>query len=98
MLNWKLSKLQVSNFRNLSRDVIEFSSSINCIFGQNGNGKTNILEAIYVLVTKKSFRKNASFPQFLGIDGESPEIYLTSIFQDHENENLSFSGKMTFEP
>ena len=31
---------------------IEFGPKINCILGENGNGKTNILEAIHVLSTK----------------------------------------------
>lgn len=94
MLNWKLSKLQVSNFRNLSSELYEFSPGINCIFGNNGNGKTNVLEAIHVLISKKSFRKNASFPQYLGIDGDKPEVYLTSLFVDDEKESQAFSGKI----
>lgn len=68
----KISKLKVENFRNLSGDVIEFSNGINCILGENGNGKTNILEAVHYLSTKKSFRKNASFPQMLSFDCEQP--------------------------
>jgi DNA replication and repair protein RecF len=43
---WKVKKLQAQNFRNLGKDVFEFSPGINCIFGQNGNGKTNLLEVI----------------------------------------------------
>ena len=50
-----LKKIQVNNFRNLSNDIVEFSNKINCIFGENGNGKTNLLEAIYYLSNKKSF-------------------------------------------
>lgn len=90
----KISKLQVSNFRNLQGDIIQFGAKINCIFGENGNGKTNILEAIYVLALKKSFRKNSSFPQFLGIDGEKPEIIISSVFLNQNNEAFSYSARL----
>jgi DNA replication and repair protein RecF len=93
MQNLKVSKLQVTNFRNLEPEVISFSPKINCILGQNGNGKTNILEALYVLSNRKSFRKNTSFPQYLGIDGDKPEILFSSVF-DSEGEPVSYSGKM----
>lgn len=97
MISYKISKLQVTNFRNLNPDVISFSSGINCIVGENGNGKTNILEAINVLATKKSFRKNTGFPQFLSIDGGKPEIIFSSVFNNSENEVVSYSSKMTSE-
>ena len=79
MNSYKISKLQVTNFRNLNSDIFQFNNGINCILGENGNGKTNILEAINVLCTKKSFRKNTSFPQFLSIDGGKPEIIFSSV-------------------
>ena len=90
----KISKLQVKNFRNLQDSAIDLGPYINCIFGENGNGKTNILEAIHVLATNKSFRKNAKFPQFLGIDGERPEIIFSSILTCNDSNILSYSGKM----
>ena len=67
----KITRLQVKNFRNLEDQVVNLSKGINCIFGDNGNGKTNVLEAIYFLATKKSFRKNCKFPQILSIDSEN---------------------------
>jgi DNA replication and repair protein RecF len=92
MIN-RIERLQVKNFRNLLDNVIEFGPKINCIFGENGNGKTNILEAIYVLVHKKSFRKNTSFPQLLSIDGEKPEIIISSVF-NQDSERYSLSSRM----
>ena len=94
MQSFKISKLQVTNFRNLQPDIIEFNSGINCILGENGNGKTNILEALHVLSTRKSFRKNTGFPQFLGIDCEKPEIIFSSVFLDDQETKLSITGKM----
>lgn len=94
---YKISKLQVTNFRNLTPDIISFNNGINCILGENGNGKTNILEAISVLATKKSFRKNTSFPQYLSIDGGKTEIIFSSIFENNQNEKVSYTSKMTNE-
>jgi len=94
MLSYKLQKFQATNFRNLFPDIIEFGPKINCILGENGNGKTNILEAIYVLTNKKSFRKNTSFPQYLGIDGGKPEIILSSVFETGEDDLVSYSAKL----
>ena len=95
MIEYKITKLQVTNFRNLNPDIITFSNGINCILGENGNGKTSILEAINVLATKKSFRKNTSFPQFLSIDGGKPEIIFSSVFENNSNEKFSYTSKMT---
>ncbi|MCO4794544.1 MAG: DNA replication and repair protein RecF [Bacteriovoracaceae bacterium] len=93
-MTFKVDKLQVTNFRNLQPDIIQFSSGINCILGENGNGKTNILEAIHVLATKKSFRKNTGFPQYLGIDGEKTEILFSSVFKNEEETQMSLSAKI----
>lgn len=52
-----ISKLVLNNFRNYSH--LETSFDLNRIFitGPNGNGKTNIIEAIYYLTLGRSFRK-----------------------------------------
>ena len=50
-----LESLEAENFRNLSGKV-SWGPGLNIIFGDNGQGKTNWLEAIYLLATTKSFR------------------------------------------
>jgi DNA replication and repair protein RecF len=50
-----LESLEVHNFRNLSGKVV-WGAGLNIIYGDNGQGKTNWLEAIYLLATTKSFR------------------------------------------
>ena len=95
-MQFKLSKLQTTNFRNLENSIFEFSTGINCIFGNNGNGKTNILEAIHFLINKKSFRKNAGFPQIISIESEKPEIIFSSIFKsvsDDKQSTMTYTGK-----
>ncbi|MGB9181582.1 MAG: DNA replication/repair protein RecF [Pyrinomonadaceae bacterium] len=50
-----LESLEVHNFRNLSGSI-PWGGGLNIIYGDNGQGKTNWLEAIYLLATTKSFR------------------------------------------
>ena len=54
-----LSKLKVYNFRNLSDQTIELNNGPVYITGLNGNGKTNLVEALYLLSGSRSFRTNA---------------------------------------
>jgi len=51
-----LRGLVTQNFRNLEPAEIAFHASTNLVVGRNGQGKTNLLEAIYFLATTKSFR------------------------------------------
>jgi DNA replication and repair protein RecF len=81
---WKVKKLQTENFRNLKDSVFDFSPGINCILGKNGNGKTNLLEAVFYLTNKKSFRKNTDFSQMVNIEGENPEIIIKSVFESND--------------
>lgn len=51
-----VASLQLSGFRNYRELSMVFSSGLNVIYGDNAQGKTNLLEAIYVLATGKSHR------------------------------------------
>ena len=46
----------MNNFRNYEKMEVSFSPKYNIIFGNNGSGKTNLVESIYVLALTKSFR------------------------------------------
>ena len=50
-----LESIEVHNFRNLGGEIF-WGEGLNVISGDNGQGKTNWLEAIYLLATSKSFR------------------------------------------
>lgn len=52
----RICQLRLYNFRNYKEATVTFSSGINLIEGANAQGKTNLLEAIYLLSTGKSFR------------------------------------------
>ena len=49
-----LKKLTILNYRNIATAELEFSPKVNCFVGQNGEGKTNVLDAIYFLSLTKS--------------------------------------------
>ena len=51
-----IKKLQLSNFRNYEGLNMEFSEGVNLLYGDNAKGKTNILEAVFMIATTKSIR------------------------------------------
>ena len=54
----KIDDLKLLNFRSYSSLYLKFNDKLNIIYGMNGVGKTNIVEAIYALSLTKSFRTN----------------------------------------
>ena len=57
-----LEKIVVQNFRNIELQELEFCANVNCILGGNGEGKTNLLDAIhYLSVTKSAIVQNDKY-------------------------------------
>ena len=52
----ELLNLKLTNFRNFEKLNLKFSKSLNLIVGNNGSGKTNLIEAINILALTKTFR------------------------------------------
>lgn len=98
-----LKKLALTNFKNYELNEIEFSPKINCLVGDNGVGKTNILDAIHYLSLTKSFFNNIDSisirhgEDYLIIqgtfvrDGEEDQIYCA--FQKQKQKLLKRNGK-----
>lgn len=53
-----IKKLRLKNFRNYIEEEINFSDNVSLIYGENAQGKTNIIEALYLFSTGKSHRTN----------------------------------------
>ena len=51
-----IKKIKIKNFRNYEEQEIYFNKNINIFYGENAQGKTNIIEAIYLCSLGKSFR------------------------------------------
>lgn len=67
-----LQKIIVSEFRNIKFAELSFVDGINCICGENGQGKTNLLDAIhYLSMTKSAFGTADSFCVRHGMDAFS---------------------------
>lgn len=54
----KINSLTLKNFRNYEKLELDFDESLNIILGENAQGKTNLIEAIYLAAFAKSFRTN----------------------------------------
>ena len=52
----KINNVKLTNFRNYSNSIIQFSDGVNFILGKNAQGKTNLLESIYLCAISKSPR------------------------------------------
>ena len=52
----RIEKLYVQNFRNYEEAEISFSDGVNLIYGNNGQGKTNLAEAVYLFSAARSHR------------------------------------------
>ncbi|MFM1906111.1 MAG: hypothetical protein RIT32_907 [Actinomycetota bacterium] len=57
-----LTQLSLVNFRSHSSLNLEFSSGITCLLGNNGEGKTNVVEALYFLTNQESHRVASNQP------------------------------------
>lgn len=51
-----ISEIQLKNYRNYEKLELSFEDKVNVIIGENAQGKTNLMEAIYVLAMAKSHR------------------------------------------
>ena len=53
-----INKIKIKNFRNYKNEEINLNKNINIFYGENAQGKTNIIEAIFLSSIGKSFRTN----------------------------------------
>lgn len=52
----KINSIKIENFRNIENLSLDFDGNVNIIYGENAQGKTNLIEAIYLFTGSKSFR------------------------------------------
>lgn len=77
----RIDSLSLMHFRNYYQYSMEFNKDINILIGKNAQGKTNIIEAIYVLSLSKSFRTNHNF-QMVSFNEEFCKIQGTIFSND----------------
>lgn len=78
-----INKIYLENFRNYAKQEIKLDKNINVFYGNNAQGKTNILEALYICAFGRSFRtyKDAELIKF---DSESAKIKIDFEKKDRE--------------
>ena len=87
-------RISVEGFRNIESATVEFTDGVNILVGNNAQGKTNLLEAIYFITLGKSFR-SATESEMIGFTSDHAAISLdfcdsvreqnisVRIFRDH---------------
>ncbi len=83
-----ISSLSVINYKNIAQADLSFSEKINCFIGQNGEGKTNLLDAVYYLSFCRS--SNAPFDaQVVRHGEESMALHGVYVSDDGSEEAVS---------
>lgn len=98
-----LRQLTLLNYKNIEEGVLNFSPKVNCLIGQNGEGKTNLLDAIYFLsFTKSAFnaidsqivRHDQSYMMLKGVYDSGGDIEeISCSLQVGKRKNFRRNGK-----
>lgn len=86
----RVDRFSSTSFRNLAPGPIEFGPGLNLLIGANGQGKTNLLEAIYFFRFGRSFRA-ASDGELIRFDDPFCRVELSASFGDGHAEKFAFS-------
>ena len=85
-----LKELNIINFKNIAEATLTFTSGFNCFVGNNGVGKTNVLDAIYHLSMCKSY---FNLPDLQNIRHEEP-FFVPDILQIRQVKITFTHGKV----
>ncbi len=84
-----LKQLSILNFKNCEEAQLELSEKINCFLGNNGEGKTNLLDAIYYLSFCKSYFNPIDSQS---IRHESPFFVVEGYYENNGKEEVIYCG------
>lgn len=84
-----LQNLSILNFKNYQEASLSFCGKVNCLIGNNGEGKTNILDAIYYLSFCKSFFNPIDSQNILH---EAPFFVIQGVFSSNEQVDEIYCG------
>lgn len=83
-LTMHISQLILRNFRNYSETSVAPAPGLNIFLGKNAQGKTSILEAIYVLATSRSWRASKD-PELIGWDADEARVS-AEVIREEQND------------
>ncbi len=91
-----IKRIKLENFRNYENLDVEFSKDFNLIYGNNAQGKTNILESIYISALGRSFQTNKD-NELIKIGKEKANVEIDYVRKDREGKiTLEIADKKTF--
>ena len=76
-----IKSIELANYRNYENLQLSFDKGVNILYGDNAQGKTNVLEAIYVSATTKS-HKGSKDKEIIKFDEESLLNYIKWILKE----------------
>ena len=82
----RIDRLALNGWRSYDFETVDFFSGTNVICGANANGKTNLLEAVYLVSTGRSFRTRFD-RELVGFDFSQAEI-LAEVFSHERSQNI----------
>ena len=78
-----ISRVKIKNFRNYEEQEIELKPNVNVFYGENAQGKTNIIEAIFLCSMGKSFRAKQD-KEMIKIDSQNAVVEIEFQKKDRE--------------
>ena len=84
MNNCYVKSIELNNFRNIKEEKLNFCEGINVITGENGQGKTNLIESIWLLTGAKSFRGSKD-KDMINKDCDFARIVAVTADDEYEN-------------
>lgn len=88
-----INKIKINNFRNYKQEEIKLDKNINLFYGENAQGKTNIIEAIFLGSMGKSFRTKKD-KEMIKLNSEKAEVEIEYEKSDREGKiKIELSNK-----
>ena len=92
----RLEKIEINFFRNIDNIDFKLNPKLNIIYGENGQGKTNLLESIWLVCGSKSFRTNKDF-ELIKRDTNNAYIKADIITEENEKKKIEIFIKKDIE-
>ena len=84
----RVDRIHTANFRNLQSGTADFGPALNILVGENGQGKTNLLEAIYYFRFGRSFRAQSD-TELIHFDQPFSRVEVAATFADGRSETFA---------
>jgi hypothetical protein len=87
----KIKELKLRNFRNYEELSLQLNDGYNVIFGENGQGKTNIIESIFLCASGRSHRTSKD-AELINLDAKAYKVFMA-----YERDRRDFSLEIDYE-